>query len=171
MRSVSFKGRSYSLDNLQELSVRAPDFTVTVDGEEAPIPPLSSFLYTGFDNGAAILVMKDENGDVSFVDIVDGGSETMLLSMKGDDYESGMMVAFDTQDFDCDTMNSKFHYEEGAEDEDIDHEDAPVTPTIHQYSMQDDEAGINPADIPRSGGARRLVAGSLEQKVSTSTLQ
>lgn len=97
--TVTVKGRDYSLEGLSEFSVLAPDFKSFVDGEEVVYSAQSSLWSVTDSNGASIMLMLDEAGDVAFIQLQDGSQETSLFPMHGSEYGPGAMVAISANDY------------------------------------------------------------------------
>jgi hypothetical protein len=110
--TVAANGLEYSLDALKPFSVRAPSFNATVDGKDTTTLG-DSKLWTGTDNGASILLVKDEQDEASFIHIMDGKDETMLVSMPMPGTKmTGRMVSMAQDDYDYKTMNAMFRYDD-----------------------------------------------------------
>jgi hypothetical protein len=107
----SADGVEYSLGALSPFSVRASGFKATVDDEEIDV---ASQLWSGTDNGASILLVKDGKNEVSYIHIQDELSETMIVSLDEPGTKmsrSEMMVTITPDDFDYEAMNKIFHYD------------------------------------------------------------
>jgi hypothetical protein len=114
----SANGLEYSLGALSPFSVRSSGFKATVDGEEIVA---ASQLWSGTDNGASILLVKDENNEVSYIHIQDEQSEAMIVSLDGPGMKrSEMMVTITPDDYDYEAMNKIFRRYDDAEDQDGD---------------------------------------------------
>jgi hypothetical protein len=103
----SANGFDYSPGALSPFSVRASGFKGTVDGEEIVA---ASQLWRGTDNGASILLVKDENNEVSYIHIQDDQSEAMIVSSDVPGTKrSEMMVTIAAEDYDYEAMNKIFY--------------------------------------------------------------
>ena len=111
--TVSLNGHEYSLNSLNEYSIRSPGFVHTVDGKEAPTVPQGLLWKGQGENGASVLLVRNENGTPNHIAIKDGDSMTSLCSMPGD--SSGAMVAISAADYDYDLMNSMYRYGEDVQ--------------------------------------------------------
>jgi hypothetical protein len=114
----SADGHEYSLDAINPFSIRASGFKATVDGAEIVA---ASQLWSGTDNGASIILVKDENNEVSYIHIQDEQSETMIVSLDVPGTKrSETMVTITPDDFDYEAMNKIFHYDHSEEQDDGD---------------------------------------------------
>jgi len=113
---ISFDGRIYSLNSLEELSLFSKNFTIFRDGKEVNYieSPVEGKLYFGKDGDSEIFVSDDEERRINVIEIFDGENITTLVSNLTLDFNSTEAPPYkdidDEDDEDQETMSTNVFF-------------------------------------------------------------